>query len=396
MQAKLLFTTAALALSLGAAGTAAAQSSYGDNARGDRSAVQKQDRQDRPDAMTRDRKNHETTGQASDESRNPQGTGRAQAAPKKSQQTTGEGTASDNDRNAANPHAAQDRRSGDMNRPGEAKQNGDANGKSQSAQSPAGQQKQKQQAQTPGRDQRQTSGAAAERNNERSAQQPNASGAGRNAEGTAAGDQSRSRANASTSGQARPERLSASLKGDKATHLTEAIAKVNVSPVSRVDFSVSVGTEVPRTVVLHTVPETVVDIIPEYRDYDYFVVRDQFVIVEPRTHKIVDVIERHGGSRAEVTTTTHKKVRLSSKDRRYLIGHTTTKRRVTTGAAPAETRVTVGEDAPEAAEIETFSPEVYQEVPAVRDYRYIHSGRDVYLVAPGSRRVIEQIDEDDD
>src|SRR5690349_22424373 len=44
---------------------------------------------------------------------------------------------------------------------------------------------------------------------------------------------------------------------------------------------------VPRTVVLHPVPEAIVDIIPEYRDYEFFVVRDEIVIVEPRSHRIV-------------------------------------------------------------------------------------------------------------
>jgi guanyl-specific ribonuclease Sa len=125
-------------------------------------------------------------------------------------------------------------------------------------------------------------------------------------------------------------------------------------------------------------------------------VRDEYVIVEPRTHKIVDVIEHSGGGRAASTTTTTKsKVNLSQKDRAYIREHATTRRTTTTGSASrGETRITVGEDAPEAAEIESFPTEVYREVPAVRTYRYIHRGDDIYLVEPGSRRVIESIGED--
>ena len=163
-----------------------------------------------------------------------------------------------------------------------------------------------------------------------------------------------------------------------------------------VNFSISVGTAVPTSVTLHPVPTTIVEIVPQYRGYDFFVVRDEFIIVEPRTHKIVDVIERSGGGRAATTTTTTKsKVNLSQKDRAYIREHATTRRTTTTGSASrGETRITVGEDAPEAVEIESFPTEVYREVPAVRSYRYIHRGDDIYLVEPGSRRVIESIGED--
>jgi hypothetical protein len=87
-------------------------------------------------------------------------------------------------------------------------------------------------------------------------------------------------------------------------------------------------------------------------------------------------------------------VHLSVKQRRYLLEHSR-EHRATTGAAH-ESQIIVGESAPEAAEIDTFPQEVYREVPAVRSYQYIHSGNDVYLVEPGSRRVIERIDEDND
>ena len=399
MKTKLLVTTAAMALTLGVAGPAAAQQSYGEGARGDHSAAQKYNQHDRSNAMNRGGNDRGTTGQAAgqEEQGNRGATDKTRAAPQRNGQTTGEGTASDRDTN--NSDAARDHRSGNMNRSGEASDkagNTDARTNAQSSHGSNAQQDRHAQTPASDKDQKQTSGAAAERN-ERSAQQPNATGTDRNARGEATGERSRNRANASgTSGHAQPERLSASLKGSKASHLTHAVAELNVKPISHVDFSVSVGTEVPRTVVLHPVPETIVDIIPEYRDYDYFVVRDEVIIVAPRTHRIVDVIERHGSAHAESTTTKSRKVHLSAKDRRYLTTHMKTRRTVTTGAAPAETHIIVGEDAPATAEVETFSPEIYREVPAVRSYRYIHSGDNVYLVDPGSRRVIEQIDEDDD
>jgi hypothetical protein len=188
-------------------------------------------------------------------------------------------------------------------------------------------------------------------------------------------------------------RVSASLQASQKTQLTQAFTKVSIKPLSNVNFSVSVGTVIPTSVTLRPVPTTVISIIPQYRGYEFFVVRDQYVIVEPRTHKIVDVIERSGGASRAEATTTKRKLNLSQKDRSYIREHSTTRSTTTTGTASrGETHITVGEDAPEAVEIEQFPADVYRTVPAVRSYRYIHSGDDIYIVEPGSRRVIEQIE----
>ena len=186
------------------------------------------------------------------------------------------------------------------------------------------------------------------------------------------------------------DRVAAKLDPQKKSQLTAAIDKVNAKPLTHVDFSVSVGVAVPRTVELRPVPTTIVEIVPQYRGYDFFVVRDEVVIVEPRTHKIVDVIER-GPSRARAETTT-RHVTLSRHQREIIRHHATSRRTVTTGAAPrTTTEVTVGETLPDSVEVESFPEEVYREVPSVREYRYIERGDDLYLVDPSSRRVIEEV-----
>lgn len=57
-----------------------------------------------------------------------------------------------------------------------------------------------------------------------------------------------------------------------------------------VNFSVSVGTRIPRSVHIVVLPEEIVLLIPEYRGYDYFLVGDEIVIVDPRTLEIVAII----------------------------------------------------------------------------------------------------------
>jgi hypothetical protein len=76
------------------------------------------------------------------------------------------------------------------------------------------------------------------------------------------------------------------------TKIRDTVFKEKNAPrVSKVDFSLNVGTAVPRTVHIVEVPEVIVDIHPEWRGYRYFIVNDEVVIVEPDTLKIVAVID---------------------------------------------------------------------------------------------------------
>lgn len=220
-------------------------------------------------------------------------------------------------------------------------------------------------------------------------------GSDRNQPTTKSTTDDRNRDTAADSKSESATRISASLKTEQKTRLQQAVTKLDVKPVTSVNFSISVGTAVPRTVSLHRVPSTIVEIVPQYRGYDYFVVREEVIIVHPRTHKIVDVIERGGSSRASVSTTREKRVKLSDKQRSYIRQHATSRptTTTTTGAAPrGQTTIVVGEEVPSSVEIESFPVEVYREVPTVREYRYIRSGSNVYLVDPGTRHVIEEIE----
>jgi len=61
--------------------------------------------------------------------------------------------------------------------------------------------------------------------------------------------------------------------------------------VTNVNFGITVGTVVPRTVRIVPVPATLIEIQPAWRGYMYFVYADEIIIVEPRTLKIVAVLE---------------------------------------------------------------------------------------------------------
>ena len=69
------------------------------------------------------------------------------------------------------------------------------------------------------------------------------------------------------------------------------IKETRVQPVTNVNFSISVGTRVPRDVHFHALPPRVVTIYPEWRSYKYILVKEQIVIIDPDTYEIVAVLE---------------------------------------------------------------------------------------------------------
>jgi hypothetical protein len=82
---------------------------------------------------------------------------------------------------------------------------------------------------------------------------------------------------------------SASLTTEQKTKVRETVLKSGPR-VTNVNFSLSVGTVVPRTVRFAPLPVVLVEIFPQWRGYDYFIVEEEIVIIEPRTLKIVAVI----------------------------------------------------------------------------------------------------------
>ena len=69
------------------------------------------------------------------------------------------------------------------------------------------------------------------------------------------------------------------------------IREQHVAPVTNVNFAISVGTRVPRDVSFHALPAEIVTIYPEWRGYEFVLVRDQIVVIDPRTFEIVAVLE---------------------------------------------------------------------------------------------------------
>jgi hypothetical protein len=177
---------------------------------------------------------------------------------------------------------------------------------------------------------------------------------------------------------------------------------LNVRPVTNVNFSLSVGTVVPRDMHFQPLPADIVEIVPQYRGYNFVLVRDDIVIVEPSSYKIVDVLPRSGRSAAQAPASQStagaapsRKSNFSDNDREVIRKHarsSRTEERRTTGSATSTTRVQVGDRLPDSVEIRSFPDEVYRTSPSLREYRYFERDNRTYVVEPRERTIIDEID----
>lgn len=84
----------------------------------------------------------------------------------------------------------------------------------------------------------------------------------------------------------------AKLSTEQRTKITTVIRDQHVASSNNVNFSISVGARVPRQgITLHRLPMEVVNIYPQWRGYEFVLVRDQIVVIDPRTLQIVAVLE---------------------------------------------------------------------------------------------------------
>jgi hypothetical protein len=189
------------------------------------------------------------------------------------------------------------------------------------------------------------------------------------------------------------------LSRQQQSEIGRTITRHNVRPLTNVNFSIAVGTRVPRSVTLRALPTDLVTFVPQYRGYSYFVVEEQIVIVEPSSQEIVSIVP-YASTRKTVTSKTapggkamtSRPVKLNTEQRDVVRKHAT--RRVSTERQEpvgVRKRYQPGDRVDREVTIETFPETVYTEVPSIRRHRYFRDEDDVFLVDPDEDRVVDVI-----
>lgn len=110
------------------------------------------------------------------------------------------------------------------------------------------------------------------------------------------------RAKAGMNGQKQPQQgaerqgtgqgrsVAVDLSSDQRTRLHDVVTAGNLRRAEHVDFNIAVGTRIPRSVRVYGMPQSIVEIVPQYRGFDYIVVGSNLLIIDPATLEIVYVL----------------------------------------------------------------------------------------------------------
>ena len=80
------------------------------------------------------------------------------------------------------------------------------------------------------------------------------------------------------------------LTTEQRSRVTTVIKQENNRPEANVNFALSVETVVPRTIHMHLIPQEIVEIRPQWRPYEFILLGNDIVVVDPHNLEIVAVL----------------------------------------------------------------------------------------------------------
>jgi hypothetical protein len=88
----------------------------------------------------------------------------------------------------------------------------------------------------------------------------------------------------------RGDAAATNLTNEQRTKIKTIVVSKKIPQVSKVDFSVSVGAKVPRTVRFQPIPAEIIQIYPAWRGYSVILVGSELVVINPTSYEIVAVV----------------------------------------------------------------------------------------------------------
>ena len=181
------------------------------------------------------------------------------------------------------------------------------------------------------------------------------------------------------------------LSGDKRERVQGAFRdKGDVKRRTDVDIDISIGRRLPRDWHFAPVPITVVEIVPEYRDYVFVYVEDEYLICDPYTYEVVAVIPAGGGRTYAGGGSGDRDcstgIRLSEDQRELIL------QSVRLGREVDVADLEVGWSVPQDIELEKFPNAVLSAAGELAACRYFIADDQLAIVDPDDNKVVLLID----
>jgi hypothetical protein len=219
---------------------------------------------------------------------------------------------------------------------------------------------------------------------------PDRTGQAAQPSGARPGDTAQDRQRDPSAGQAtdqatrRGGAASATVNDEQRTQIIERLQRDRTARDQNINVQVNIGERLPPRVRPRVLPPDIVRIVPQYRGYEYTVIEDEIVIVEPRSREVVDVI-REGGPARATARAGRERVLISHEHRETLkqaARSATTGSTSPSGAAPDANCLT----------LQPVPEELVRANPDLGSYRYLAIGEQVVLIDPREQKVVEVVD----
>lgn len=197
------------------------------------------------------------------------------------------------------------------------------------------------------------------------------------------GDSTRGKAADSKRGDRAGERVQVSEQ--KRTSARERLSRHKGNHVDKVNFDIRVGVNVPRSVTLHALPADVIQVVPEYRNYRYVYVGDQYLIIDPDDYVVVAVLggdSRAAGRRGGSFT-------LANDDRVFFRRHVERGPAIRLGIGG----ISIGMSLPDSVELRPVPSVIVDRVPNLEGHRYFFYENEIVIVDPDTRQVVYVIED---
>ena len=170
---------------------------------------------------------------------------------------------------------------------------------------------------------------------------------------------------------------------DQRRQIAERLQRERSASNENINIRVNVGERLPPRVRPRPLPPDIVQIAPQYRDYEYTVINDEIAIVDPRSREVVDIIDDTGAAggrmasrRDRVVITREQRDQLKQVARR------------TVGSASSSGSVSDSS----CLQLQPMPEELTRNNPELSQYRYLAIGDEVVLVDPRQQKIVQVID----
>lgn len=193
-------------------------------------------------------------------------------------------------------------------------------------------------------------------------------------------------------------RTATSVNDQQRTRVFDTLRRDREFDQARTDINVriNIGERLPERVRPRPLPADIVTIVPEYRGYDYTVVHDEVVILDPRSREVVDVIPQGGmgGDRGYASGGSYGMERsriVLSDDQRQILRRAATDT-TTVGSTSAASSGT-SSSGPSCLSLRRVPDELARSNPELASYQYLAIGDQVVLIDPQNQKVVQVIDQ---